>query len=384
MSAWKKLSRCKISVNKKRVLLLYITNLSGHHRAAMAVEKGLKYVAPDLDVRSVNSFNYTNPILEKIINRTYMGIIKRTPEVWEYLYDNPGIVRNTQRLKDMMHRYNSAKMKALIDEFKPDVIACTQAFPCGMVADYKTTFKSTIPLVGVLTDFYPHSYWIYEAVDAYAVASEEAKQRLVDHGIPADKIRVLGIPIDLVFREQVGRDHVLAQLGLENNITTILVMGGSTGLGPIKKIVLALERIKSHIQIIVVTGKNIKLYNYLKRNEARFRHRIATIGYATNVYELMAAADAIVTKPGGLTTSEALAKGLALIIINPIPGQEAKNTDYLLRKQAAIKARNEDEVALMVESLCSMPFKLDAMKKAAHDLGRPDAAINIANMMLEL
>jgi len=368
----------------KKVLLLYITVLSGHHRAVMAIEKALKYLDPETEVYSINSFNYTNPILEKIINQTYMGIIKRTPEVWEYLYDNPKIVKNTQRLKSIMHRYNSSKMKALIEDFKPDVIACTQAFPCGMVADYKKTFDSNVSLIGVLTDFYPHSYWVYESVDRYFVPSKEAKVKLLEDGVSQEKVFIFGIPIDISFKDVPNKEKAFERMGLEENVTTLLVMGGSTGLGPIKKTISALDRIDSKIQIIVVTGTNTRLQGYIKRRSRRFSKRIEAIGYADNMNELMSISDMIITKPGGLTVSEALTKGLAIVIIDPIPGQEAKNTQFLLQNKVAIKAANEEELAILVESLCSMPSKLEAMKKASAGLGKPDAAIDIAKAILEL
>lgn len=367
----------------RKVLLLYISVLSGHHRAAMAVEKALKFLNPDIQVYNINSFNYTNPILERIINRTYTGIIKRTPEVWEYLYDNPKIIRNTQRLKEMIHHYNSSKMKTLIQDFKPDVIACTQAFPCGMAADYKTTFNSTIPLAGILTDFYPHSYWIYDAVDRYAVASEEAKAKLLENGISPDKVSVFGMPIDISFKVQLNKHRIRERLGLERETKTVLVMGGSGGLGPIKKIVLALDRINSKIQVIVVTGTNAKLHSYLNRHIKNFKKKLIALGYADNMNELMSVSDIVITKPGGLTVSEALAKALPMIIINPIPGQEAKNTQYLLQKKAALKADNVEDMAALVENLCSTPSKLEAMKMQATALGRPESALDIAKMILE-
>ena len=371
-------------LTEKKILLLYISILSGHHRAAMAVEKALKFLSPDTQVYNINSFNYTNPVLEKIINRTYSGIIKRTPEVWEYIYDNPKIVRNTQALREIIHRYNSSKMKSLIEDFKPDAIACTQAFPCGMVADYKVSFNSTVPLVGILTDFYPHSYWVYEAVDRYVVASEEAKIKLFENGVPPDKVSVFGMPIDISFNLQLNKQQAMARLGLDETAKTVLVMGGSGGLGPIKKIVMALDRLNSKIQINVVSGTNTRLHSYLSRRIKHFKKKLVNIGYAGNMNELMNVSDIVITKPGGLTVSEALAKGLPIIIINPIPGQEAKNTQFLLQKKAALKAGNVDDIATFVESLCSMPSKLEAMKAQALALGKPGSALDIAKMILEL
>jgi processive 1,2-diacylglycerol beta-glucosyltransferase len=368
----------------KKVLLLYISVLSGHHRAAMAIEKALRHIKPETEVYSINSFHYTNPILERVINKTYNGIIKRTPEVWEYLYDNPSVVKNTQKLKEIMHRYNSSKMKTLIDDFRPDVIACTQAFPCGMVADYKTTFNKKLPLVGVLTDFYPHSYWIYEAVDLYAVASDDAKDKLISNGVDAGKIQVSGIPIDIKFTFQMKRTEIYTNLGLDPLKKIILVMGGSSGLGPIKKIVFALGRIKNDIQMIVISGTNNRLNTYLNRRIRKITKKVILMGYTDSVDELMSISDIIITKPGGLTVSEALAKKMPIVIINPIPGQEAKNTEFLLKEGAAVRASNEHDAAILVDNLCSTEVKLEDMKRNAERISRPNSAIDIAKTLLEI
>ncbi len=368
----------------KRILLLYITVLSGHHKASIAIEKALKLLNPTVEVMGVNSFNYTNPILEKIITRTYMGVIKRTPEVWEYLYDNPKVVKNTQRLKEAIHKYNSKKLKILIDDFKPDVVVATQAFPCGIVADLKKSFNLDISLVGVLTDFYPHSYWMYESVDRYVVASEQAKQRFIRDGISEDKVKIMGIPIDVRFSENKPKGPIKERLNLALNKRVVLIMGGGGGLGPIKAIVSILQKLSADIQIIVATGTNRKLYKYLVKRAPRFKKRLIPLEYSDNIEELMEISDIIITKPGGITVSEALAKSLPILIINPIPGQEAKNTKFLVKSGAAVKAENETELLALAENLFTMPSKLKTMAEAAGKISKPKSALDIAGMVLNL
>ncbi len=358
--------------------------MSGHHKASLAIEKALKLQQPFVETMCVNSFNYTNPVLEKIINRTYMGIIRRTPEVWEYLYDNPKVVKNTQRLKDAIHKYNSKKLKMLLDSFKPDVVVTTQAFPCGIVADLKKSFNLNILLMGVLTDFYPHSYWMYESVDRYVVASEEAKQRFLHDGISADKVKIMGIPIDVKFRQKKAVKQTKERLNLNLNKPVVLVMGGGSGLGPIKTAVLILERLNADVQIIVVTGTNKKLYKYLNKKAPSFKKKLMPLEYSDNIDELMEISDILITKPGGITVSEALAKSLPILIINPIPGQEAKNTRFLVKSGAAVKAENQIELSALLENLFSMPSKLKAMSEAAYKISKPNSATDIANMIINL
>lgn len=379
--------RAFIIRSKKRVgnkiLLMHITISSGHHKASLALEKALKTLRPEVEILNINALHYTSPFVEKVINRTYIGIIKRRPEVWEYLYDNPKVFRSLKKLRDIIHRFNSGKLKTLLDDFKPNVIACTQAFPCGMVADYKSSFGLNVPLIGVLTDCYPHSYWLFDSVDYYIVNSEVATQKLVEHGVPREKIRILGIPIDPKFSNALDKDEIAAKIGIDRDIPTILIMGGGQGLGPIPEIIASLNRINQPIQLSIVAGTNGSLFNWLDRRKYSFRMKSFVFGYISNIDELMSVSTLIITKPGGLTISEALAKGLPIIIIRPIPGQEAKNTEYLLKEGAAIKSDSERDVGVLVEALLSQRTKLEQMRRNARRIAKPSSAIDIAKLILE-
>jgi len=222
----------------KKVLLLYISEHSGHHCASMAIENALHDLDPEVKTLNINSFNYTNPILEKVINRVYMEVIQKKPEIWDYLYDNPKVLKNTQKLREMIHRFNTDKLKTLLDEFRPDTIVCTQAFPCGMVADYKKSFNCDIPIVAVLTDYAPHSYWIYNNVDFYVVPSECTGKKLIDNGIDPSRIKPFGIPVDPRFRKTIGngRKAIFQKLGLDKDKRCVLIMGGLRGSVRSKKL----------------------------------------------------------------------------------------------------------------------------------------------------
>lgn len=367
----------------KKILLMYISVNSGHHRAAMALEKALKILDPTIEILSINSLNYTNPLVEKVINRTYMGVIKNKPEVWEYLYDNPKVFHGISRLRDLIHRFNSGKLKVLLDEFRPEVIVCTQAFPCGMIADYKHSFGLDVPLIGVLTDCYPHSYWLFDSVDYYIVNSDTATDRLVEHGIPLEKIRVYGIPVDPKFAHPIDRAEAASRLGVDKDTPTVLIMGGGQGLGPIKELTSSLSKMNRPIQALIVTGSNKRLFRWLERKKGGFKMRTFVYGYVPNVDELMSASDLIITKPGGLTISEALSKDLPIIIINPIPGQEAKNTEYLLKEGVAVKASSSSDAAVLTELLITQGRKIEHMRRNAVRIAKPNSASDIAKLILE-
>ncbi|TRZ95130.1 glycosyltransferase [bacterium] len=361
---------------------MYISEVSGHHNATLAIEKALKILEPEAEIINLNAFNYTNPISEKVVNHIYMGVIKRIPVVWDYLYDNPAVVKKVDRLKEIVHRFNSPKLKNLFDRFRPDVVICTQAFPCGMVSDYKKTFESALPLIAVLTDYIPHSYWIYDNVNYYIVPSDEVGTRLQKKGVSATKIKAFGIPFDPGFNAPIERDKILENLKLDAQLPNILIMGGSQGLGPIKTIIKSLEKVKIDFQEIIITGTNKKLYKSLKRKIKKLKKTIRLFSYINNINELMGIANIIITKPGGVTTAEALSKKIPMIIVKPIPGQEANNASYLVERGAAVKTEKPTNIHHIVENLLKSPERLKHMSESAEDISKPNASLDIAKLIL--
>ncbi|MCM8797354.1 MAG: hypothetical protein NC923_05725 [Candidatus Omnitrophica bacterium] len=368
----------------KRIILMYISEVSGHHSATIAIEKALKIISPQSEILNINAFNYTNPISEKVINRIYMEVIKHTPKLWDYLYDNPKIVKRVEKIKDTIHKFNSPKLKNLFEHFKPDVVVCTQAFPCGMVADYKKTYNSTLPLIGVLTDYVPHSYWIYETVNYYITPAEDVSLRLIKKGVSAEKIKALGIPFAPEFNQTHDKYHLRERFKLSLDKPVVLIMGGGQGLGPIKTIVKSLEASRYDIEEIIVTAANKKLYRSLKRKINKYKKKIILFGYVNNVNELMDVSDIIITKPGGVTTAEVLSKGLPMVIVKPLPGQEMHNTDYLTDKGAAIRVNDPKDTYLVIEDLLNKPRKLKTMRECSRYLAKPNSAMEIARFILGL
>ncbi len=369
---------------KKNILLLYISEDSGHHCASLSIERALHALDPDVKTMNINSFNYTNPILERIINTTYMSVVKRTPEIWDYLYDNPKVMKSVHKLRDIIHRSNTGKLKSLLDEFKPDGVICTQAFPCGMIADYKNTFGADIPLIGVLTDYAPHSYWIFDKVDRYIVPSMETGRKLIDNGVDPDRVMPYGIPIDAKFQISPGKEEIFRKMSLDPGVSTVLVMGGTQGLGPIKELVSLLDKSSLPLQMIIACGTNKRLFRWLQARKRNFKKKAVVLAFADNIDELMHISTVIVTKPGGITTAEALARGLPMLIVNPLPGQEAMNTKFLLNEGVAVRGQNSADVVIVLEELLYNKNKLKIMSDKAKSLSKPDSAVSIARLMLEI
>lgn len=363
---------------------MYITKVSGHRQATVAIQKALRNVLPDAEIMSINGFEYTYPILEKVVNQAYMGVIKSVPKIWDKMYDNPKLVKRSKIIKEFLHKKSHKKLHRLFESFNPDTVICTQAFPCGMVADYKVTHQSQFNLIGVLTDFAPHAYWMNSGVDYYIVPSEDAKKRFVQMGISSEAIKVFGIPIRMKFAEKMAKAKASENLGLDPGVPSVLIMGGGQGLGPIKKVVQSLLKLTKPLQLIVIAGVNVKLMDWLKKMKSKTNRKMLIYDYANNVHELMDASSLIITKPGGMTTSESLAKGLPMIIVKPIPGQEMLNTDFLIKKGIALRVDDVDAIAQEVQDLLSSPQRLSSMSQAACEQGRPYAAKDIADLVVSL
>ena len=355
---------------------------SGHQLASIAIEKAIKEMDPQVETLVVNSLDYTNPRLDRVVSNVYLSMIRRTPEIWDYLYDNPKVARRTNGTTKLINKLNSTKLERLVNSFSPDTVVCTQAFPCGVMAAYKERRGADIRLLGVVTDYMAHSYWLYERVDLYAVASEVSREDLVGRGIEKRKIRVTGIPIHPKFASRQDRNELRERLNLNQHLPTILIMGGGQGFGPLRETIRCLDEMDSHFQMVVVSGLNKALERRLREEKLKMKKPIHVSGYADNVDELMEASDIIITKPGGMTTAEALAKGLAMVILRPLPGQEERNGHFLTGRGIAQRADDAVEVARIVSDLLRDSAKLSRLRSKARDWAKPDASFEVARLIL--
>ena len=364
---------------KKKVLLLYITERSGHHSAALAVKKAILLKDPDCVCLCVNAFKYIFPIAERVIHLIYLSVIKRVPIIWESMYDNQKLFAKSGNIKNWIHNIAVKRLKRLLDDFQPDAIVCTQAFPCGIVADYKKVYSSEIPLIAVLTDFVPHSFWVYDTVDHYIVPCDKSKDLLIEKGVPKEKVQPLGIPIDPKFSEKPDKRELFANFGLQPDVPVIMIMGGGHGLGPIKDIIYELESAGRRLQLIVVCGINQKLYNWI--NKTSFKNRILNFKFTNQIDRLMSISSLIITKPGGVTTAEALAKNLPMIISNPIPGQESRNTRILVSNKAAVLLGSPEQVLSEVSSILSGS---DKYPLGDLSFSKPKSSMQAADLILNI
>ena len=365
-------------IRPPRILICYLVRNSGHHAAARAIEAEIRRLNPLAETRCLDLLETTHPTWSAIVQNAYMSTIRRTPELWEALYDNFWFDLLTRYIRPMVQRGNSLKLRILMDAFQPDSIVCTQAHPFAVLSAYARRQGKPIPIWGVITDFLPHRFWHVKPDDhiRYVVPTETAVQRLMILGTPADRIHTFGIPIQA---DILAERHKTLARPRERRI---LVMGGSRGLGARFATLRHLDRAAADFTIDVVTGTNRRLRRQLLAARHKFRHPIRIRGYVKDAMALMSRALLLIGKPGGLTSAEAMASGTPMLIIRPLPGQERGNTEMLVRNGAAIHLDRDRDLPAVVASLLSNPALLAMMADRAKALGKPNAARDIAVSVL--
>jgi len=394
-----------------RILIATVTAGGGHIAAAAALEEAWRGLRPGDTIERLDLIKFFSPLHKKVHEDGYVKLVERAPELWGMIFgktDNPKVARRLSRLRRAFPSSSRSKFARHLKQFKPDAVLCTHYLPLETLGVLKSP-EGGVPrrpnliekmgarrarpsekrpsenwkhpfIVSIVTDFEAHALWMDSCVDLYCVAAEETKARLVARGATAANAVATGIPIAMKFLSRPDPRAVRKQYGLRDDQPVLLVLGGGFGMGPVAEILAELDKVPGQFQTLVVTGRNEELRRKLATQTRR--HPTHVLGFSTNMHELMAVADLIITKPGGLTTSEALALGKPLFILNPIPGQEAANSDFLLERGAAAKVNRVEDLPYRIEKLLGSK-KLAEMARAAKALGRPKSAEAVCREVLK-
>ncbi|MGD0899484.1 MAG: glycosyltransferase [Thermoguttaceae bacterium] len=370
----------------RRILVLSAAVGAGHLRAAEAVEAALRLLAPDATVKNLDVLALTNAAFRRVYGRTYFDLVNNAPQILGYVYDlldrPPSARRKADRLRLLVERLNLGRLSRLLKSETWDVIVNTHFLPAEIIAALRRKGDLDTPQFTVTTDFETHRLWVNPPCEHYFTATEEGAAYLRHWGVAADLITVTGIPIHPVFSEAKSTADCRRRLGLGDDRPVILQLAGGFGLGPVEKLLRGVLSVARPLEVVVVSGRNEELRERLQQVEVPPRHRAKILGFTDQMDEWMAAADIVLSKPGGLTTSEVLARGAALVIANPIPGQETRNSDFLLENGAAIKMNNVATLPYKLTQLLDDPARLQRMKANARRLGRPRAAFDVASFAL--
>ena len=371
-----------------KILIFYASYGGGHLNAAKSIYEYITTNYPKYDVEMIDCMKYVNKTIEKITTAAYREAAKKMPWVWGRIY-NDSQKGPLAHLSSRSNKIMAIKLLKLLREKRPDLIISTHPFGSQMCSYLKRKGKLHAKIATIMTDFAPHDQWLVgsDFTDYYFVAHEKMKQYLISKNIPENHIFATGIPLSKRFLEKYDRKEILDKFSLSDNKKTILFFGGGEfGLGKTRTVEFfkTLVSFSHNLQIVAIAGKNEKMKiafeNIVEEFEAQ--ERIKVLSFTNQVPELMSISDLVITKPGGMTTTESLASHLPMLIINPIPGQEEENAEFLEENGIGIWIKKDTDVNTLLNNIFSNPDKLEEMKKNTNILAKPNSTKNICEILL--
>jgi processive 1,2-diacylglycerol beta-glucosyltransferase len=371
---------------RRRVLLVYAVPYSGHAQAAGALHTALE-ASGEIEVEEyhfLQQFKYTGAA----VVRFYKWMLTHAPSVWGHVHDNPDYSGITDTIISRVEEWDLSGLLTRVEHWKPDVIVAIQAFPLRILAEAKKQGHLHTPLLVVTTDFWAHRYWAHPAVDHYFVSSERAQKDLLRLGIFGNRISQTGIPLRPVFSVStsslLSRDEARKKLKWSGRLQTVLCLGGSYGFVPFAELLPLIELEKVPREWVMMFGKNKEGYAEAEKllRRSSVRNRVHLYGFREDIHVFMRASDVAVTKAGGLSASEALVSRLPLVLYRPLPGQELKNVEYLVKAGVARRAQSPEDVQKQVSRILGDPKGRTKMIQAAKHLARPRASQQIVSIIL--
>lgn len=369
----------------KKIMILYASVGGGHFKAADGIKNYIIENYPEYKVEMIDALHYTSKVVDKIVIDSYLNMAKYSPKVWGDIYKYSEKQYSVANFSNMVQKMLSQKLFKLFKDEQPDIVISTHPFITAMVASLKKHNKTSARLCVVITDYASHKFWELrpEFVDMYFVASEEIKYDLIHKNISAEKISVTGIPVGPAFLKDYNKNDIYKDFGLSPNKKTFLFFaGGQYGASNVKEFFKSLLSIDENIQIVAVAGKSAKSQNMFKKLSQNSSKKVVILGYTSKVPELMAISNFVVSKPGGLTTTEILTSKVPFIIINPIPGQEEENANFLTNNGAAVRIWDVRKATPFINQLISDEFRIQNMKAMQEHIARPNSTKDIVEIII--
>jgi len=376
-------SYAKYSKNRLFFLILSCSGGAGHIRAAEALHSTAQITGLSIRTEHYDVLDFTSNLFKRFYSESYIQMVNRAPELWGYLYQQSE--RKPYERKGLIKQFDKLNYKRCLrtlGELRPDAIICTHFLPYISVSSELLKNNITAPIFTATTDFDVHQLWIDSVVERYFVFHKESAWQLQSKHVPPEKIKITGIPIMPEFSIKEDSKTARKKLGFNINQFTLLVLSGGFGIGRVKEIVEQVASIlntfpKRKFNLLIVCGKNNSIYAELRAVRFPINVDPHIFGYVTNIHELMDASDILISKAGGLTSSEAMAKSLPMLIIDPIPGQESRNTDLIIEHGAGWKAINMANLSYKLRNIFESPSLLVKAQNAARRLAKPDSAARI-------
>ena len=362
----------------RRVMILAAGVGSGHNKAASAVEAGLASLGGDEEVRRLDILETTNEIFNRLYDDAYFALVSEAPWLVGWGYDNADPPFKLAPIVKWLEQLNTIGLVRELRDYNPDVVICTHFLPARLVSLMLARKQLKASLSVVTTDYDFQGLWLTSPFSHFFAAREESQRYLISIGVPSDRVSVTGIPVQPGLADPVDREAVLRRFDLRPDLPVVLISAGAAG-GPFtSQIVAQTLRMAAPFQAVVVCGRNAELKASIQAQVDGRAESYRVLGYTTEMADLMRVAALFVGKPGGLSSSECMAAGLPMVIINPIPGQEVRNADYLLEEGAAVRCNYATTVGYKLDGLLADPDRLARMAANAAGVGRPDAGMDVA------
>ena len=364
----------------KRIAILTLSVGSGHVQAAKVIERALDDGADPVEVRTFDAIELARQWFLWLYVQPYWWMLRHAPGIWRLLFEHRQKRRHRSTAPMWIFRRGCVEVLRQLKAFSPHLIIATEIGAAEIAALGKREGWFNAPILAVQTDLETEHPWAQREIDIYCVATEQARVQFIEWGISPNRILVCGIPIDPAFALPFDRPELLRALGLDVNRPVVLVMGGGMGPAPLDEIVQSLEKCRLPLQVLVVAGQDLAMRARLEALHGKIALSLFTFGWSDNVPELMAAANLLITKPGGVTTAEALAAGLPMILTHPIPGPEEGQIRYLEQNGVGFRAMNLDDIPHLTSKLLGDVNRLAEIAQRAREISRPDATHAIAQV----
>jgi processive 1,2-diacylglycerol beta-glucosyltransferase len=355
---------------------------SGHNIASSVLESCFG-VTPEVDeVQKLDILEATNEVYRTLYDDGYFALVEAVPWLVGWGYDANDPPFKLAKWISLWDRINTTGTVKAIKAFRPDIVVCTHFLPTRLVSLMLTRGVLEARLAVVTTDYDFQGLWLSSPFNHFFVARDETRAYMAAIGVPADRVTVSGIPVRPGLGDQVDREAVLRRYDLRPDLPILLISAGAAGGGYTQAIVQQTSRIRNDFQAVVVCGRNEQLKRQIEGLVAFHRDRYRVLGYTNDMADLMRTATLFVGKPGGLSSSECMAAGLPMVLIHPIPGQEVRNSDFLLEEGAAVRCNYQTTVGYKVDQLLAEPDRMRRMAESARRIGRPEAGPRIAAAVL--
>jgi processive 1,2-diacylglycerol beta-glucosyltransferase len=351
---------------KKRILILTGNYGDGHIQVAQALHDAIHIRFSELEPVIYDLMEFVHPRFNHVSRYLFLQGVKKFPMVYGYLFQKTRRMNTLTKIMKTMFSSGVGRTIKLIEDIQPTVVVSTFPLAAAVMSKIKAYGLTNIPTVTIITDHTDHSCWIYPYTDQYIVGSNAVRQSLIELGVEANQIADAGIPIRPSFSHEYKREEVAEKYGLNPEMPTVLVMGGGFGLiGNRNDTINQLEALSQPVQFVIVCGHNKKLRMQLNESLKGSQHHYHLTGYVNYVHELMAISDLMITKPGGVTTFEAIAMELPMLLYKPIPGQEQDNVKFLIRSGVAVDAQNYKDLSEGLSDLLNHPERLQEMRESS-------------------